>query len=81
LSRLAEWDLADVYRRLHGYGTQEASWILRRGDAKIGRRFDHVFASSALRPKRCGYLHRLRDIGLSDHSAIEVEFDWPPCTV
>ena len=79
VSRLADWDLADVYRRLHGYATQEASWILRRQGVSIGRRFDHVFASTALQPTWCGYLHALRERGLSDHSPIEVEFAWPRC--
>jgi exonuclease III len=74
---LAEWDLVDVYRHLHGYGRDEASWILRRGASAVGRRFDHVFASSALRPVGCAYLHDFRERGLSDHSPIEAEFDWP----
>lgn len=73
---LAEWDLTDVYRHLYGYSRDEASWVLQRGGTAVGRRFDHVFASAALRQIRCEYIHQIRKRGLSDHSTIEVEFDW-----
>jgi endonuclease/exonuclease/phosphatase family metal-dependent hydrolase len=69
---LAEFDLADVYRSLHGYGRTEFSWYWKvRG---IGRRFDHVFASRSLNAVACVYLHSFRETGLSDHSPIEVDF-------
>jgi exonuclease III len=74
LLALAEFDLPDLYRALHGYGVQDFSWYLRRGERRIGRRFDHVFASRSLKPTACRYLHSFREEGLSDHSAIEVEF-------
>ncbi|MBA3655720.1 MAG: endonuclease/exonuclease/phosphatase family protein [Gemmatimonadaceae bacterium] len=74
LTGLAQYDLVDVYRMLHGYGTAEQSWILRRGNREVGRRFDHVFASRGLAPQTCQYLHNLRESGLSDHSPIEVRF-------
>jgi exonuclease III len=78
LTGLADWDLADVYRQLHGYTAIDASWVLRRRDVAVGRRFDHVFASTSLRPVRCTYLHEFRETGLSDHSPVETEFDdWP----
>ncbi len=69
---LARHDLSDVYRKLHGYGANEYSWYSRSGQ---GFRVDHVFASTALGPRSCQYLHPLRDNGLSDHSALEVRFD------
>jgi exonuclease III len=72
LTGLAAYDLVDVYRDLHGYTTTDSSWILRRGSREIGRRFDHVFASRALAPRSCEYLHHLRESGLSDHAPIEV---------
>jgi exonuclease III len=75
LTGLAQWDLADVYRGLHGYEPQEASWTLRRGGRKLGRRFDHVFASRSLNAVSCEYIHGWREEGFSDHSAIEAEFD------
>ena len=74
LQGLAAFDLIDIFRRLHGFGAQEWSWYWRSGERRIGRRFDHVFASSALDAKACRYLHALREGGLSDHSPIEVDF-------
>ncbi|MDF1503849.1 endonuclease/exonuclease/phosphatase family protein [Roseisolibacter sp. H3M3-2] len=79
MTDLATWALPDVFRQLHGYAVQEASWLLRRGDTVRGRRFDHVFASPTLVPQRCVYLHELRERGLSDHSPVEVDFGWPTC--
>jgi exonuclease III len=60
LSGLAEFDLSDTFRELHGYDASDHSWVLSRRGKEVGRRFDHVFASRALRPIRCGYLHDLR---------------------
>jgi exonuclease III len=71
---LADNDLPDVFRTLHGYDPTDASWVSRRGRHEVGRRYDHVFASRALRATACGYLHEWREKGLSDHSAIEVDF-------
>ncbi|BAI62286.1 conserved hypothetical protein [Methanocella paludicola SANAE] len=74
LEGLAQFDLADVYRKLNGYVTRDFSWYTKRRGKRIGRRFDHVFASSSLKVKECRYLHELRRKGLSDHSPIEVTF-------
>ena len=74
LQGLAAFDLPDVYRSTCGYATTESSWLMRRRDCVVGRRFDHVFASRVLRAIACRYLHTLRDRGLSDHSPIEVDF-------
>jgi exonuclease III len=71
---LAEFDLADVFRTLHGFRRQEFSWYLHRKGRRTGRRFDHVFASKRLKAMRCSYLHRLRERNLSDHSPLEVDF-------
>jgi exonuclease III len=67
--------LVDAYRHLHGYGRQESSWFVKRKERRIGRRFDHVFCSPALRVRRCEYLHSVREHGLSDHSALELDFE------
>ena len=67
--------LIDAYRHLHGYGRQEFSWFLKRKELRIGRRFDHVFCSPDLKVLACEYLHHLREEGLSDHSALELDFD------
>jgi exonuclease III len=71
----AQRALVDAYRTLHGYGRQEFSWFLKRGQLRVGRRFDHVFCSRQMRISRCEYLHEVREIGLSDHSALELDFE------
>jgi exonuclease III len=72
---LAEYDLPDVFRSLHGYQVQEFSWcVYRKGRCVAQRRFDHIFASKSLNPVECKYLHPFRTKGLSDHSAIEARF-------
>jgi exonuclease III len=74
LTGLAQFDLLDVFRTLHGYGVVEYSWYWKGKGRCIGRRFDHVFASRQLRAVQCEYLHALREMGLSDHSPLEVDF-------
>jgi len=72
---LAEYNLLDVFRQLHGYGLEEYSYIVtRKGEIVSKRRFDHVFASQELLPQECVYLHKIREMKLSDHSPIEVLF-------
>ena len=67
--------LIDAYRRLHGYTREDFSWILKKKALRIGRRFDHAFCSSQFKIIRCEYLHELREQNLSDHSALELDFD------
>jgi exonuclease III len=74
LVSLAEHDLHDVFRHLYGHGTTAFSWYSNHRGTRVGRRFDHVFASLSLVPVSCEYLHSLRQQGLSDHSAVEVRF-------
>ncbi|MEO6923013.1 MAG: endonuclease/exonuclease/phosphatase family protein [Bryocella sp.] len=76
LTGLADFDLVDVYRALHGYDVSETSWVFTRQGKEIGRRFDHVFASRELQPVSCQYLHDLRKNGLSDHAPIEATFEF-----
>jgi endonuclease/exonuclease/phosphatase family metal-dependent hydrolase len=59
--RSAYWDSA-------GHGRMEASHISRGSP----RWFDHVFVSSAFTVKSCEFLHRFREAGFSDHSAVLV---------
>jgi exonuclease III len=75
LEGLAQFDLTDAYRKLNGYGANDFSWYFNRKEKRIGRRFDHVFASSSLNITECRYLHKLRRKGLSDHSPIEVTIE------
>jgi len=75
IQRLAEYDLRDIFRHLNGYESQEFSWLFRRkGKIVSRRRFDHIFASKALNPDTCRYIHSFREELLSDHSAIEATF-------
>jgi exonuclease III len=68
-------NLIDAYRHLHGYGREEFSWFLRRGQGRTGRRFDHAFCSRDLMVNRCEYLQTVREDGLSDHAALELDFE------
>lgn len=67
--------MRDVYRQLHGYESSAYSWVLRRGEKTVRRRFDHIFASQELRATSCEYVHDWRRAELSDHSAIEACFE------
>jgi exonuclease III len=83
LQGLVAFDLHDVYRTLHGYAMTAYSWYPhRKGPLQqarlVGRRFDHCFASAALRPASCTYLQMFRESGLSDHAALEVVFSPSP---
>lgn len=83
LTGLAAYDLADVYRTLHGYARQEFSW--RHASSGNGFRLDHVLASRTLGARECRYLDEFRTakseaytglgfVTLSDHAAMEVDF-------
>ncbi len=73
---LGDWDLSDVFRGLNGYDRDDASWVMHtRARRKAAHRLDHVLASASLRPVRCDYEHGWREVGLSDHSAIEASFE------
>ena len=69
---LAEYDLADAYREVNGYGDGEYSWVARQRGDEWPRRFDHVFASRRLDVTEASYLHEYDD--LSDHTPLEVVF-------
>ncbi|MHB8645289.1 MAG: endonuclease/exonuclease/phosphatase family protein [Thermomicrobiales bacterium] len=84
LRGLAAYDLTDVYRTLHGYARQDLSWYHRASGN--GFRLDHVLASRSLGATACRYLDHFRTVPpepfaapgfrtLSDHAAIEVDFN------
>jgi endonuclease/exonuclease/phosphatase family metal-dependent hydrolase len=75
LSGLQPFGLRDVFRSLHGYDVDACSWVLRQKERVRRRRFDHVFASEALRTFSFAYLTAWLDERLSDHAAIEAVFD------
>jgi exodeoxyribonuclease-3 len=62
----------DAFRALHGYGERHASWTFAHD--RGGWRLDHVLASG-LRPTSSAYAHEWRRQGLSDHSALVVDFE------
>jgi exodeoxyribonuclease-3 len=70
---LEEDGFADVFRALHGYERKEISWNYPR--RKGGYRLDHVIASKEWEPVASGYLHALREAGLSDHSPVWAELE------
>jgi exonuclease III len=71
---LADSDLADAFRAVHGYTVQDSSWFWTGLGKQVGYRLDHAFASASLRPIRAEYLHPFRTDRLSDHSPLEVDF-------
>lgn len=72
---LRDLGFADAFRALHGYESREPSWTWRKiAGHGGGYRLDHVFLSPELHPTAARYHHDWRDSGLSDHSALEV--DW-----
>jgi exonuclease III len=76
LPGLEEWGLRDVFRTLHGFERQDASWVLHtRARRKAGLRIDHILASAGLVASWCDYHHGWREEGLSDHSALEAVFE------
>jgi exonuclease III len=77
LQGLNDYDLYDVFRRLHGYAepSQDVggwSWCYQN---RIRYRFDHIFASKALCPMQAQYLHSFRELRLSDHAPLETLFE------
>jgi exonuclease III len=67
LRGLADHDLADVYRRFHGYASEKVcSWREYR--------YDHIFASHALSAQSISYLNPFKEHRLSDHVPIEAVF-------
>jgi exonuclease III len=71
---LREHGWVDAFRALHGYGEREASW--RFPQDRGGWRLDHVLVDG-LRPVASAYAHDWRRSGLSDHSALVVDFESP----
>jgi exonuclease III len=74
LTGLAKYDLADCYRAVNGYSENAYSWYWRGRGQRVGRRFDHIFASAKLHATSATYLGALLEQGLSDHAPLEVVF-------
>jgi exodeoxyribonuclease III len=67
----AEHGWVDAFRSVNGYGDREASWTFPHD--RGGWRLDHVLARG-LQPLGAAYAHEWRRDGLSDHSALVVDF-------
>jgi exonuclease III len=66
----------DAYRTLHGYESGSPSWTWKAiAGHDGGWRLDHIFLSEELLPVACQYHHDWREQGLSDHSALETDFE------
>ena len=65
--------MADVFLSSRCEDAPE-TWTHKRNPNAHGRRLDHVFASSELKPVLFRHIHSWRHRGLSDHSAIEAGF-------
>jgi exonuclease III len=73
---LSDVGYRDAYRALHGYESRSPSWtwkVIAGHDG--GWRLDHIFLSAPLLPVACQYHHDWREQGLSDHSALEADFE------
>ena len=73
---LAEFDLKDTFRLLHGYRTEGYSWMSR---TRKRFRLDHILSSESLNAVACEYIHKPREVGLSDHSMIYATFEPERC--
>ena len=66
LKGLGHLDMVDAFRHVHGYGkvgVKDTSWK--------SKRYDHIFASSSLSPRRCQYL----PVDCSDHAPIVADLE------
>lgn len=71
LRGLADFDLVDVFRKLHPTRVEKLRSVRIKGVER--RRYDHVLASESLGAKRAAYLDV--DEKLSDHKPAFVEFE------
>jgi exonuclease III len=74
---LSELGYRDAFRTSHGYASRSPSWTWRTiAGHDGGWRLDHTFLSAELFPLACQYHHEWREQGLSDHSALETDFEY-----
>ncbi|HZU40408.1 MAG TPA: endonuclease/exonuclease/phosphatase family protein [Solirubrobacteraceae bacterium] len=65
----------DAFRARHGYDVRELSWEWPRWGG--GYRLDHLIVSAEVEVDAISYVHAWRKEGLSDHSALIAEVQWP----
>lgn len=68
--------MRDAFRSLYGPEVRELSWEWPQWGG--GYRLDHLVVSEELPVSEVTYLHDWRRDGLSDHSPLLAEIDWPP---
>jgi exonuclease III len=67
----------DAFRTCHGYASRSPSWTWETiAGHNGGWRLDHTFLSAELLPLACQYHHQWRELGLSDHSALETDLEY-----
>jgi exonuclease III len=76
---LAEYDLCDTFRAIHGYAVQAESWASTYRGRRSPRRLDHIFASTSMGATSISYLddwHRstVERRALSDHAPMLADF-------
>lgn len=77
LKGLEDYGFRDAFRAVNGYDRGDVSWVMNtRYRRKAAHRLDHVIVSPALVPLACDYIHGWRELGLSDHSAMEATLAW-----
>jgi exodeoxyribonuclease III len=79
---LSDLGYRDAFRSCHGYASRSPSWTWKTiAGHDGGWRLDHTFLSEGLLPLACQYHHQWREQGLSDHSALETDLDYPVSAV
>lgn len=63
----AEHGMRHAYWMAHGQGVMPVSYVT---SGRKPRWFDHMFVSPHFRVEKCEYLHKVRGLDLSDHSAL-----------
>ena len=78
LASASQHGLCDAYRALHSFAKTPVTLVI--GDNR--KCYDHTFVSRHFDLKACGYCHKWRKQGLSDHSPmwteLELKADQPP---
>lgn len=68
--------MPDAYRKVHGNPKRfPASHFIGRRPNRTPVRYDYIFASRDLNPTTCRYQEGWLEEGLSDHAAVEAEFE------
>lgn len=78
IRQLQQFDMIDAFAKHRKIWSDNTTWVNTRKGKITNHQIDYIFASRALNPVSCRYLHDLRRQRLSDHSAIEAVFQPRP---